>query len=72
MKTKLHTAALITLITLITTNLFASEFNFNEESYINDIPSKEFEKWLKLESERFENIVLTEGQEIIKTAVFDQ
>ena len=38
MKTKLHTAALITMITLFTANLFASEFNFEEESYIDDIP----------------------------------
>ena len=38
MKTKLHTAALITLIALFNTNLFASEFDFNDESYINDIP----------------------------------
>lgn len=40
MKTKLHTAALITMITLFTANLFASEFNFEEESYIDDIPFK--------------------------------
>ena len=38
MKTKLHTAALITMIALFTTNVFASEFDFEEESYIDDIP----------------------------------
>ena len=39
MKTKLHTAALITIITVIITgNLLAQEFDFNDESYINDIP----------------------------------
>ena len=38
MKTKLHTAALITIITVIITgNLLAQELAF-EESYINDIP----------------------------------
>jgi len=32
--------------------------SYESTVYINDIPSNEFEKWLKLESERFENIVL--------------
>lgn len=32
--------------------------SYESTVYINDIPSNEFEKWLKLESERFENMVL--------------
>ncbi len=32
--------------------------SYESTVYINDIPSNEFQKWLKLESERFENIVL--------------
>lgn len=32
--------------------------SYESTMYINDIPSNEFKKWLKLESERFENIVL--------------
>jgi len=32
--------------------------SYESTVYINDIPSNEFEKWLILESERFENIVL--------------
>ncbi|MCB2221480.1 MAG: insulinase family protein [Bacteroidetes bacterium] len=32
--------------------------SYESTIYMNDIPSNEFEKWLKLESERFQNIVL--------------
>jgi zinc protease len=32
--------------------------SYESTVYINDIPSNEFEKWLKLESERFSNMVL--------------
>ena len=32
--------------------------SYDYTTYINDIPKNEFEKWLKLESERFSNIVL--------------
>jgi zinc protease len=32
--------------------------DYESTVYINDIPSNEFEKWLKLESERFDNMVL--------------
>ncbi|MCD4729680.1 MAG: insulinase family protein [Bacteroidales bacterium] len=32
--------------------------SYESTIYINDIPSNEFEKWLKLESERFSNMVL--------------
>jgi predicted Zn-dependent peptidase len=32
--------------------------SYESTLYINDIPSNEFEKWLKLESERFSNMVL--------------
>ena len=39
MKTLLQTTVLIAIITLVfTANTFASEFNFNEEAYIDDIP----------------------------------
>ncbi len=32
--------------------------SYESTVYINDIPSNEFDKWLKLESERFENMIL--------------
>ena len=32
--------------------------SYESTVYINDIPSNEFEKWLKLESERFDNMIL--------------
>jgi zinc protease len=32
--------------------------DYESTVYINDIPSNEFEKWLKLESERFNNMIL--------------
>jgi predicted Zn-dependent peptidase len=32
--------------------------SYESTVYINDIPTNEFEKWLQLESERFENMVL--------------
>lgn len=39
MKTLLHTTALIAIITVIfTANSFASEVNFKDEAYIDDIP----------------------------------
>ena len=39
MKTLLHTAALFTIITVIfSANSFASEVNFKDEAYIDDIP----------------------------------
>lgn len=39
MKTKIFASALTTLFAILfTTQLFASEFNFNDEAYIDDIP----------------------------------
>lgn len=32
--------------------------SYESTVYINDIPTNEFEKWLKLESERFQNMIL--------------
>lgn len=38
MKTKIYTTALIAMITLFATNIFAADFLFEEEAYIDDIP----------------------------------
>lgn len=38
MKTRIYTTALIAMITLVSINLNASVFTFEEENYIDDIP----------------------------------